>query len=235
MSFDRRISLMGWELDHLFVTTADVDAAERVLGDFGLALTERRAHIGQGTANRCVRFDAAFLEILFAEDQAALCSQVVRPLGLDERIRWRETGACPFGISFRPADPTEDERFWPFPTWPYRAAYLPPGDSLPIVTPADEFTDPMVFISRRERHGDGTPMFSRNRNAEPQGLPAIGRVVVRRPAAAPPISSGLRWFVDQGLLTIEAGTDHQIEIEQDHGSAGHSHDFGPVLPLVLRW
>jgi hypothetical protein len=226
---------MGWELDHLFLATGDLESAERVLTAFGLALTERRAHVGQGTANRCVRFDGGFLELLFAEDRAALQSEVVRPLGLDERIRWRETGACPFGVSFRPADPSSDARSWPFPTWPYHAAYLPPGDSLPIVTPAGRLTDPMVFVSRRGRHSDGKPVFSRDPNAEPQDLPAITRVVVRRPGRVPSISDGLRWFVDRRLLSIEAGTDYQIEIEQDRGSARQSHDFSPALPLLLRW
>jgi hypothetical protein len=48
-------------------------------------LPVRRAHVGQGTANRCERFEGAFLEILFAKDLAALRSEVVKPLGLDER------------------------------------------------------------------------------------------------------------------------------------------------------
>ena len=87
-------------------------------------------------------FENAFLELLFPVEADEIVSDLVRPLRLDERTRWRETGACPFGICFRPHAPIPDQGVLPFETWPYRAAYLPAGASLPIVTPPDSLHEP---------------------------------------------------------------------------------------------
>ena len=89
---------MSWEIDRVFFATADADSAERALTDFGLAFTERRVHSGQGTANACATFENAFFEILRPFDVQELGSGIVKPLGLEERIHWLETGACPFGV-----------------------------------------------------------------------------------------------------------------------------------------
>src|SRR2546423_1508425 len=88
----------------------------------GLQFGRRRIHQGQGTANACAFFDNAYLELLWRHDDDELQSEVVRPLGLWERVRWRETGASPFGVAFRP----EDDNV-PIETWPYDAPFLPEG------------------------------------------------------------------------------------------------------------
>ena len=56
--------------------------------------------------NACAFFDNAYLELLWRHDDDELQSDVVRPLGLWERVRWEDTGASPFGIAFRPGDQT---------------------------------------------------------------------------------------------------------------------------------
>ena len=108
-----RTVAMSWELDHVFFASADADAAETELAAFGFAFTVRRAHQGQGTANACAVFENAFFELLRMREPAELDSDLVRPLGLAERIRWRETGACPFGLCFRPTDTASDPESWP--------------------------------------------------------------------------------------------------------------------------
>jgi hypothetical protein len=146
---------MSWELDHVFVATEDGAAAERELAAFGLTFNRHSVHEGQGTANACARFEGTLLELVREHDAAALRSPVVRPLGLDERIRWRETGACPFGLAFRPDDPDSDAAGWPFETWAYEAPYLPSGMALPIVTPLGRLDEPLVFVMRRPRAAPG--------------------------------------------------------------------------------
>src|SRR4051812_8246053 len=122
---------MSFELDHVFVATSEPGLLERALSNFGINFTRRSVHQGQGTVNACALFDNAFLEILWTADQDEVRSEAVRPLGLDERIRWHETGASPFGISFRPTEPGAN---WPFDVWQYSPPYTAAG--IPIVTPA---------------------------------------------------------------------------------------------------
>jgi len=93
---------MPLAVDHVFICVENPHAAERALADFGLQFGRRRIHQGQGTANACAFFDNAYLELLWRHDDDDLQSEVVRPLGLWERVRWRETGASPFGVAFRP-------------------------------------------------------------------------------------------------------------------------------------
>ena len=92
------------ELDHVFVCVDDPLAAEATLADFGVTFGLHAIHTGQGTANACAFFDNAYLELLWRHDDGGLQSEAVRPVALWERVRWRQTGASPFGIALRPAD-----------------------------------------------------------------------------------------------------------------------------------
>ena len=106
----------------------------------GLQFGLRVVHEGQGTANACAFFDNAYLELLWRHDDRELQSAVVRPLALWERLRWRQTGASPFGVALRTADVA-----LPIDTWPYAAAFLSPGKSIPIVTAPNAGHEPLIF------------------------------------------------------------------------------------------
>jgi hypothetical protein len=60
---------MSLSLDHVFICPEDAPAAERALAQFGLRVGRRNE----------------------------LQSEAVQPIALWERVRWRETGASPFG------------------------------------------------------------------------------------------------------------------------------------------
>ena len=215
---------MQWELDHVFFATTNADAAEKILADFGIAFTEHRVHSGQGTANACAVFENAFFELLRPHDLTELRSSAVQPLGLDERIRWRETGASPFGLCFR-----AESRSWPFETWQYRAAYLPAGTGIPIVTPPGLHADPLVFISSQAKR-------STNRSPEHRGARrTLTRVTVERAASERPVSSGVGWFAENGYISLKDGPAPVLELEWDHGREGESRDFAPALPIRIRW
>ena len=133
---------MTLSLDHVFICPENPHLAERVLSDFGLRFCHRGIHHGQGTANVCAFFDNAYLELLWRHNDEELQSEVVSPLGLWQRVRWRETGASPFGVAFR----SEDSDV-PVETWPYKAPFLPIGANIPVVTPRFKWREPMTFIS----------------------------------------------------------------------------------------
>src|SRR5690606_13987549 len=95
---------MLWELDHVFLACPDETVAREAFAGSGITLEEGRVHPGQGTRNLCAYFDNAYFEVLLPADGHELRSAIVAPLNLQERITWRETGACPFGVCLRPSE-----------------------------------------------------------------------------------------------------------------------------------
>jgi len=208
---------MTLSLDHVFICPEDARAAERALAQAGLEFDRHGAHRGQGTANACTSFANAFLELLWRSDDTELQSEVVRPLALWERVRWRETGALPFGIAFRPGiNP-------PVETWAYEAPFLPAGATIPIVTPPYRAHEPLVFLS----------LVSPLPESPPRGRPELTRVTVHGPNARS-WSPGIRALCDSGPFAVREAAAPLLELDCD-GARGESQDFRPILPLVVHW
>ncbi|MEO0970861.1 MAG: VOC family protein, partial [Cyanobacteria bacterium J06639_18] len=136
---------MQLELDHIFVCVKPLAPEAEILKAFGLTEGRRRIHRGQGTANVCFFFHNVYLELLWLSDSEEIQSDIIRPLGLWERCRWKETNACPFGIAFRKKIP--DSPSLPFSTWGYHAPYIPPEASIPIASNSRNLSEPLIFIS----------------------------------------------------------------------------------------
>ena len=96
----------------------------------------------------------------------------VRPLALWERLRWRQTGASPFGVALRTADVA-----LPIDTWPYAAAFLSPGKSIPIVTAPNAGHEPLIFA-----HPGSLPIRPRRPQAHRGKHRRLTRVAVSGPA-----------------------------------------------------
>jgi hypothetical protein len=134
----------GWEIDHVFVFIAPGAPEAAALTKLGLTESFRRPHPGQGTANACFCFDNAYLELLWIADahEAATCA--LARSGIAARAGWRQTGASPFGIALRSADPAAA---LPFPSWDYTAPFLPAGMTIPVATASDDPRQPLLFRS----------------------------------------------------------------------------------------
>jgi hypothetical protein len=214
------------KIDHVFICVDDPPAAERALADFGVQFGRRAVHVGQGTANACAMFDDAYLELLWRHDDRELASEVVRPLGLGERMRWRETGASPFGVALRPG-----EEGIPVETWPYFAPYLPAGAHLPIVTPPHAWREPEVFFMTLPLPSPLPP------ERRPVAHRGAHRRVTRVTVSGPRLSScspGLAALAGLGVFAVSEAAAHLLELEWDGGRSGDVHDFRPTLPLLLR-
>ena len=219
---------MPLAVDHVFICVENPHATERALADFGLQFGRRRIHQGQGTANACAFFDNAYLELLWRHDDDELQSDVVRPLGLWERVRWRETGASPFGVAFRP----EDDNV-PIETWPYDAPFLPEGIDIPIVTPRFMWHEPLIFLFVSQ--APVTLPSERHPSVEHRGeRRRLTRVTVCGPQALRP-SRGLSMLRDLDVLGLKPAAEHHLELDWDGAPSGEVHDFRPIVPLVLRW
>jgi hypothetical protein len=218
---------MRWELDHVFMATPD-PGVEAVASAFGLTFTSRRVHTGQGTANSCAVFENAYLELLFPATPEELESEVVHPLGLKERINWKTTGACPFGVCFRAVDVQPGAVTLPFETWPYRPAYLPPGTGIPVVTPRRSLFEPLVFLLNRPRAPDSVAgVLHRGSRRTVTALSIHSAHDVASP--------GVRWFMENGLLSVSRASDYLLEIVWDHATEGQSERLAAPLPLAISW
>jgi hypothetical protein len=89
------------ELDHLFCFVEPDGAAIAALETQGLAVSYRRDHIGQGTANACFVFDNAFLELLWLTDATDACSPAIARTKLWQRSQWQNQKTCPYGLAWR--------------------------------------------------------------------------------------------------------------------------------------
>lgn len=225
---------LAFEVDHVFVCVGDEaqeSAAIAALSEFGLDLTTRRTHQGQGTRNACACFDNAYLELLCPVDDAALGSELVAPLMLRERIGWRDTGACPFGVSLRCLP--NPEGIAAVKTWAYSPPYLPEGVSIPIVTPRGSPDEPLVFLSRSPAPVDlpadrQPPLIQRGARRRLTGLRIEG------PGATSVCAEARAVLADAGVV-LEVASGPHVELEWDGREEGCRTDFSPVLPLSIRW
>ena len=224
----RGIMKLSWELDHVFIATTDPQL-ESLASDFGLTFSERRTHRGQGTANACAIFENAFLELLFGVNRDELESETVRPLALSERVRWQDTGACPFGICFRPTEPVQEDTQLPVETWPYRPSYVPAGSSIPVVTPPRSLSEPVVFLMTRPRTPSAFARSALHRGSKR----TLTSVSLQSPNKVE--SSALQWFIGQGLFSVSPGTEYVMELVWDGGSTGNVERLPGPIPLAFRW
>jgi hypothetical protein len=194
---------MSLSLDHVFVCPENPHAAERVLTGFGLQLSRRGIHRGQGTANACAFFDNAYLELLWRYDDDELQSDVVAPVGLWERVRWGETGASPFGVAFR-----LDNSEIPVETWPYNPPFLPAGAYIPVVTPRYRWQEPLTFISLLSQAPATLPPERQPPLDHRGGHHRVTAVTVYSPEIE--VSVGLRELRGFGFLTLKPAGEHHL-------------------------
>ncbi|MFL5355984.1 VOC family protein [Archangium sp.] len=217
------------QLCHVFVFIERGAPEAARLEAAGLRESVRRRHVGQGTANVCYCFDNAFLELVWAEDEAELTGPTVARTRLAERARWRETGASPFGIALR----TAPDQPLPFPTWDYRPPYLPAGMAIPVALASEDPRQPMVFRSPGSARPDGWTDGRAGDRQRPAGLAEIIGIELDLPTHVPP-GEALRRLAEAGLLTLGTSDTGQSRMVLSLSRV----DGGPPRRLALpelRW
>jgi Glyoxalase-like domain len=216
------------ELDHLFICVQPEAPEAELLKEFGLIEGRRRSHPGQGTTNVCFLFQNAYLELLWLCNAQESQSPIVRPMGLWERCRWRETQACPFGIAFRRV--ASDSLELPFTTWNYYAPFLPSGNAIAIANNSNNLAEPLIFMS---------PTFQ---NPLTESLPLIHQIEVNTITGLSVTLPGEGAFsveiaklIELGLVKFSRGDRYHLEIEFDNGKKDKLKRFDPILPLSIRW
>lgn len=188
-------------LCHVFVFVSPGAPEAEALREAGMVESFRRRHPGQGTANSCWCFDNAYLELLWVEDADELASPQIRRTGLAERSDWRRTGAVPFGIGLRGKAP--------FPTFDFRAPYLPEGSVIPVALASGDPRQPFIFRSPGEQRPDQWTDGRAGARQQAAGLAEIVGLSLTLSAAP---SEALRRLERDGLLSLSRAVDSRMEL-----------------------
>jgi Glyoxalase-like domain len=216
---------MNVELDHLFLCTDPGAPAAEDLVRFGLREGPPNQHPGQGTACRRFAFSNSMLELIWVCDEDEAQSQGTRRTQLWERWSGRESGASPFGICLRPADPAQAEP--PFPSWRYQPSYL--QDPLVMHIAEASVEEPMWVFLGFMRRADRERHFVEH----PVGVRKITGVTLTTPVPLRSITSQV--VLSNQILSIRDGAAPLLEIEFDGNRRNELADFRPHLPLVFRF
>lgn len=219
---------MTIEVDHVFVCTAPGGPAAELLREAGLVEGTPNRHHGQGTACRRFFFSNAMLELIWLEDEVAVKSEQTRVTRLWERLSAAGQTASPFGVILRPAPGTE-------PACPWRSrAYRPqamPGLELEIAADT-EIAEPMWCYMKNGRPPADWPVERLQPLDHPAGLRKITRFLVGCPNAKQ--DSVTSAMARNGVIALQTGAEHSLELQFDGGCRATMLDFRPSLPLLFR-
>ena len=210
------MALMALEVDHVFVCTAvGAPAAARLIAA-GLTEGEPNTHPGQGTACRRFSFENCMIELIWVADAAEARGEVARGLRLWERWCNAGRGASPFGVILRGGDGC------PFHSWTFRPPTMP-GLELEIAS-GTGLDEPMWCYTK------GYPR--RRPPVHAAGVREVTSVRLTGAAAEGSVTSAMAGV---GVIRIEDGVGHAMEIEFDGGRRGGREDLRPELPMVIRF
>ena len=192
----------------------------------GLLEGSPNTHPGQGTENRRFFFENGYLELLWVFNPNDAQSPLTRRTRLWERWSQRATGACPFGIAFRPAGPRVEEP--PFRSWPYVPAYLPNGLSIQFAEGTSLQEPELFYLAWPSRFSNSVSQPT----AHAVPLRAVTSIVVGVPdvrALSDPCAKGRigrpAFFQTSCRARLGAGI---------YNRDGSHVRLGPVLPVVLK-
>lgn len=215
-------------LDHVILFCSEGAPEAEALVRIGLTEGSRNTHPGQGTANRRFFFSNAYLELLWVRDAIELEATPLRHLGFRERGSGRLTDVCPFGLALRPAGSGETQA--PFPSWPYRPAYLPPGLAIDVAEDVP-VTEPLSF---HLGFAHARPASLNEPTTHSLGVNRITHILIHAPLSGPH-SRAANLAEHCGILSLQRADQSLMTITFDGGARCASADLRPALPLVLQW
>jgi hypothetical protein len=134
---------MDLAFDHVFAFVGSEGREAEVLAAAGFAVRPPHRHRGQGTENRSVLFDSAYLELIYLASRAEAEHHELR---LDRRAGFATTGHCPFGIGLRGVVVEAEQAAFV----PYRPPWGTPGYPPMLLhrTSMERPGLPLVFVSQ---------------------------------------------------------------------------------------
>ena len=228
----------GIELDHVWIMVSR-DAPERTaLTRAGFQFDpEVSRHDGQGTASISIELENGYVELMWLDPTVPVAPGLERAAEkFRQRMQWRTSGWCPFGIAFRrtTAAATTSSESLPFPIWTWTADWMPKGTVMEMLTPRDDTKSPALFI---EPHALSDPAEQAKRGAlyhHPIGARRLTGIRLTTPAAYEPIAA-LKYLQDRKLLSVGRGDQWLLEVTLDGGQKKNSKDLRPDLPVMIKY
>jgi hypothetical protein len=168
------------------------------------------------------------LELLWLEDEEEARSEQTRATRLWERFSAAGLTTSPFGIILRPAPGSEPACPWR--SWSYRPPTIP-GLDLEIAADT-ELEEPMWCYMRSGRAPAEWPRERLQPMDHPAGFREITGVIIGCPSAKE--DSVTAAMASTGVVTLQSGMEHLLELQFDGGRRETTLDFRPHLPLILR-
>ncbi|NVJ61074.1 MAG: hypothetical protein HWE27_11835 [Gammaproteobacteria bacterium] len=225
------------ELDHVYVApslSASEDDVVQALRESGFIVDDNRNVFPDGVVGRYIRFDNAYLELLWLEPDATPIEQ------LERAFEWETTGASPFGVGLRRVPEAPEEL--PFPSRSYVAEWMEPGTEMRILNDEDELLAPALFVVPRYMEGFDAAEAAEWRAKDPKkaakyldhslGVKMVTAVrIVTQPEGFPQATEALNGT----YVEIVRGDEALMEIEFDNGAQGERKDYRPLVPLVISY
>jgi Glyoxalase-like domain len=215
------------EIDHIFVFVDAVEAEAKRLKEHDLRETYRRTHVGQGTQNICYAFNNMFIELLWVDSPTDIKSPNIARTKLFERSRWKDNGACPFGIAWRGNGASAA-----IPTWTYSPPYLPEGIGIEVAIDSDDEKQPMMFTFPHSTAPDRWSQVRRGNLQTEFGYKTISHIEIIHPpdyAASPAMIQMLQETVPP--MRLVRGEDWSMNLTLDHND--HSRSTVMTLPTNI--
>lgn len=230
------------ELDHVYVYAPERSTEAAVVAALtraGLQVSVQRNEFPDGVVGRYVRFDNAYLEVLWYDGVASTDADTRR------RARWETTGASPFGVGMRRVNGAPKDL--PFPTRAYTPPWYEPGMEMRFLGAEADTQVPSLFVVPPERAQPDTATLERELATAPSEqltrrlssrVHALGvhrvtgaRIVIR----GSDVSDAARMLTESGVVRIAGGNESLLVLAFDNERRRESRDLRPVLPLVLNY
>ena len=188
---------------------------------------------GQGTASIAVEFQNSYLELVWVDASVPVKPSLERAAQkFRNRMAWRTSGWCPFGIASRRT--TDQELTLPFPTWSWTADWMPKGAEMIMLTPREDTRSPALYIEPRALTDQDKQAALAARFHHPLGVHRITSVRLVSPKTYKPIES-LEYLLKEKIVGLRQGQEWLLELTFDDGKQKRSKDLRPALPLLLRY
>jgi len=222
------------ELDHVWIMVSPNAPERAALTNAGFQFApETNRHDGQGAASITVEVENGYLELMWPDATVSITPGLERAAEkFRQRMLWRSSGWCPFGIALRRTAASREPL--PFPTWSWTADWMPKGEVMEMLTPRDDTRSPALFIEPPALTDTKKQASRASLYRHPIGCRRITGIRLTSPRSYEPIAS-LKYLEGQHVVDLNPGDAWLMEVIFDGGKTKRSKDLRPNLPLVIRY
>ena len=220
--------------DHASIMVSPGAPERAALEQAGLQISpDVNRNEGQGTASIAVEFQNSYVELVWVDASVPVKPSFERAAQkFRNRMAWRTSGWCPFGIASRRT--TDQELTLPFPTWSWTADWMPKGAEMVMLTPRDDTRSPALYIEPRALTDQDKQAALAAKFHHPLGVHRITSVRLLSPNSYQAIAP-LSYLQQQRIVHLGQGEQWLLELTFDSSKEKKAKDLRPDLPLILRY